>query len=231
MEDFTKGFFENKYQELYSGYTLYRFDSFFNKDSEPPKQDSGKNYENTFLSFFDQPKEMQNKTDSLDSDKFKKPQKKKPSDKNQEMLFSLKRDAPNRIFPEIKKQKLDPLQSPLPKKKTNIFSSAQKQVPKSTPYKPTVSNIDDIVIQSKNFEDERKEIEELRRTIDNLEDLKIEDTYAKIKNLIFLHQEIPKLTLEALKVRAAQVELFNKILSTEIPELKEKSSLLCEFKL
>jgi hypothetical protein len=87
------------------------------------------------------------------------------------------------------------------------------------------------VIQSKNFEDERKEIEELRRTIDNLEDLKIEDTYAKIKNLIFLHQEIPKLTLEALKVRAAQVELFNKILSTEIPELKEKSSLLCEFKL
>jgi hypothetical protein len=229
MDEFNSEFFGKEFQDFYTGYNLCRYGNFFTKPlTEPPKTDFAKSFSRDFIDLMDQSKEKVPKAEFTDQESFKKPQKKiKSSEKSLEPKFSLKRDAPNRIFPESKKPKLDLLSSPQSNTKPNIFSSAKKAPIKSTPYKPTkISATDDLPLHPKTYDEEKKQIEDLKRSIEALEDLKHEQTYSNVNELIQIKQELPKLTLELLKARSRQVELLNRVLKLEIPEIKEKSRIL-----
>ena len=243
------GIFNNDFQCIFSKDSLGEFSDFFNKPDFESKP-SGGDFSLNFSSFFNTKEDLKNETlcamnedmtkitnslqveqpKDLKDDGFKFPKPSKIQERIPEPRFSLKRDSAVRL--ETKKPQLD-ISSPAPSLKPNLFMSGKKPSIRSTPSNTLSSTksipSEDTSNNSNLFSEEIKHIEDLRKTIDSIEDLKNEDFYSNLTELVHLKKNLPRLIQDALKIRTKQVVLLNKLLTSEVPELQEVSDVLKNF--
>ncbi|OMJ70723.1 hypothetical protein SteCoe_31253 [Stentor coeruleus] len=151
--------------------------------------------------------------------------------------FTLKRETISK--PESESKKLISMQipaSPLPNIKSKPFTSAVRPQSNSkpllklqTPSIPSFISAEEFSVFISSAEEDKKLLLELEKTFDQLETLKNEETYESISDMLSLKNEIPLLTLRAVKIRYSQVVLMNKLLICDIPELKSLNQALANF--
>ena len=187
----------------------------------------------------EQPRPEVSKSECTDPEPFKKPQSRPmlsvPADSAASVStkdrFSFKRElAAKRDLSEKpsnndqKKKRIEEPLSPIRSKiRPNVFTSAKKSlqncspgiVKKKTPIQKSGRswNVEEISMTPKELVEERKQIEEVARSLKALEDLEAEKTKSCIKEHLLLRKEAQILQLEEVRMRVEYLELMNNILS------------------